>query len=126
ERDDWLSEAARLDAHHAWEELVDAMTDYRVPVNLAETPRSTVDRVTTTERLQVGPRGALRRLGTAEEFARYAKAPVLDTKLLGSVTELRRSFAARANRSTRIRAVLLPPSVTERWRVMVWHRFTDV
>jgi hypothetical protein len=126
ERDDWLSEAARADAHHAWEELVDAMIDYRVPVNLAETPRTTVDRVTTIERLQTGPQGALRRVGKAEEFARYAKAPVLDTKLLGSVTQLRRSFAARANRGTRLRAVLLPPSVTDRWRMSVWNRFTDL
>ena len=126
ERDDWLTEAVRIDAHHAWEELVDAMIDYRVPVDLAETPRRMVDRVTTTERLKPGPQGALRRVGTAEEFARYAPAPMLDVTLQRSLVEVRRSFAARANRGIRIRAVLLPPSVTGRWRLRTWNQFTDV
>jgi hypothetical protein len=101
------------------------MIDYRLPVVPAETPRTTVGRVTTLERLKEGPQSALRRVSTAEEFARYARIPVLDVTLQGSVSELRKSFAARADRGTRIRAVLLPPSVTERWRMRAWHWFTD-
>ena len=41
------AEAARVraDAHAAWDELIDTMVDYRVPIDPTETPRATAERL---------------------------------------------------------------------------------
>src|SRR5581483_10502008 len=38
-------DAARRRAHVAWDELIDTMVDYRIPIDLAETPRTTAERL---------------------------------------------------------------------------------
>ena len=107
---------ARSQAHHAWDELVDTMVDYNVPVDDAETPRATVNRLVTKERLRDKAEQGVRLLSTVEEHARYARTPLTGGQLRSAVDDVRTAFAARASRKTRILAVLLPPSVLRRWR----------
>ena len=44
--DDGAADWARRRAHAAWDELIDTLTDLRVPVDDTETPRATAHRVT--------------------------------------------------------------------------------
>ena len=108
-------EAARGDAHAAWDELVDTLVDYRIPLDESETPRVTADRVATLLRLRPEAADGVRRLGQAEERARYAKAPLPAGGLSAALRAVRSAIAGRATRWTRVRAVLLPPSVLRRW-----------
>jgi transglutaminase-like putative cysteine protease len=114
--------AVRSRAHHAWDELVDTMVDYKVPVDEAETPRATVTRLVTKERLRDKAEEGVRLLSTVEEHARYARTPLTGGQLRSAVDEVRTAFASRASRKTRILAVLLPPSVLRRWRTATAQR----
>jgi hypothetical protein len=113
---------ARSQAHHAWDELVDTMIDYHVPTDDAETPRATVTRLVTKERLRDQAEQGVRLLSTVEEHARYARHPLTGGQLRSSVDDVRTAFAARASRKTRILAVILPPSVLRRWRATTSQR----
>jgi transglutaminase-like putative cysteine protease len=110
------AEAARADAHAAWAELLDTMVDFRIMVDPTETPRATAERLVRAERLEVTAADGIRLLGRAEERARYARDPLSTEQLVQSLRTVRRAFAGNASRRTRIMAVLLPPSVLERWR----------
>jgi transglutaminase-like putative cysteine protease len=109
------AETARGDAHAAWDELIDTLVDYRIPLDEAETPRVTAERVATMLRLSPEAAEGVRRLGSAEERARYAKVPLPAGGLAAALRTVRMAIAGRAPRWTRIRAVLLPPSVLHRW-----------
>jgi hypothetical protein len=112
-------EQARRDAHAAWDELIDTLIDFRLPVDLAETPRTTADRVVRDAALRdAAAKGALL-LGRAEERARYARAPLATDQLGSSLRAVRRAFAQRASRRTRFMAAVLPRSVLQRWRLAV-------
>jgi transglutaminase-like putative cysteine protease len=123
--------AARHRAHQVWDELLDTMIDYRVPLNPAETPRVTADRLIRDCRLAVDPEAAgtdpdpARRpppgngmllLGRAEERARYAREPLPAAGLVGALRAVRKAVAGQADRRVRLRAALLPPSTLLRWR----------
>ncbi|MEV6599445.1 DUF3488 and transglutaminase-like domain-containing protein [Actinoplanes sp. NPDC051346] len=109
---------AREDAHAAWDELVDTMVDYRVPVDPTETPRHTAQRLIREAELIGTPAAeSAVLLGHAEERARYARRPVRGEGLTEALTQVRRGLARTAPRGTRLRAVLLPPSVMLRWRL---------
>lgn len=134
-------DAARRDAHAAWDELRDTMIDFQVEVNDAETPRATIDRlntlltdgaplvapapegdvVATGVPRQRAPRHAapLRDqtmlLSRAEERARYARRPLHPYGLDGAVGAVRDALAARATRWQRLSARVLPRSVLRRW-----------
>lgn len=108
--------AARADAHAAWAELLDSMVDFRIEVDPTETPRATAERLVRAERLETPAADGVRLLGRAEERARYARDPLSTEQLVRSLRTVRRAFAGNAGRGTRIMAVLLPPSVVERWR----------
>ena len=62
---------ARQDAHQAWAELLDTMIDFSVPVDEAETPRATVNRLVDLPTL-VPVRSSADLLARAEERASYA------------------------------------------------------
>jgi transglutaminase-like putative cysteine protease len=113
--------AARHQAHAAWDELLDTMIDFQVPLDPAETPRTTATRLVRECRLDVGgasPAGdGARLLGQAEERARYAPSPMSAAGLLTALRAVRRALAAEATRRTRWRARLLPPSTLLRWRM---------
>ncbi|MBM7489951.1 transglutaminase-like putative cysteine protease/uncharacterized membrane protein YhaH (DUF805 family) [Micromonospora luteifusca] len=109
--------AARADAHAAWAELLDTMVDFKIPVDLTETPRATADRlVRETLSDDTAAIGSAQLLGRAEERARYARDPLTGERLLPALRAVRGALAARADRRTRLFAAVLPPSVLLRWR----------
>jgi transglutaminase-like putative cysteine protease len=112
------AQRVRADAHAAWDELIDTLVDYRVPIDRTETPRATAERLAADELGgHSGPAvDAARLLGRAEERARYAREPMAGTGLTGALRAVRRALAERATRRTRLVAALLPPSVLGRWR----------
>jgi transglutaminase-like putative cysteine protease len=107
------------EAHAAWDELVDTLVDYDVPVNDAHTPRVVARRVIRELDLFGPPAEALQLLGRAEEQARYARVPQVSGDLGSGLRSVRRAVAATRSRPSRIRAVLLPPSVLRRWRYRI-------
>ncbi|MEV4541034.1 DUF3488 and transglutaminase-like domain-containing protein [Micromonospora echinaurantiaca] len=110
---------ARADAHAAWDELLDTLVDYRVRVDLTETPRATADRlVREALSADAGAVTAVRLLGRAEERARYARDPLTGERLLPALRSVRGALAAQADRRTRLLAAVLPPSVLLRWRLV--------
>ncbi|MFI5933398.1 DUF3488 and DUF4129 domain-containing transglutaminase family protein [Actinoplanes sp. NPDC051494] len=107
---------AREDAHAAWDELVDTMLDFRVPVDPTETPRHTAQRLIREAELEAGTAQAATLLGQAEERARYARKPLRGEGLTEALAEVRKGMSASATARTRLTALLLPPSVMLRWR----------
>jgi transglutaminase-like putative cysteine protease len=108
---------AREDAHAAWDELVDTMVDYRVPVDPTETPRHTAQRLIREADLAEAPAESATLLGRAEERARYARLPLQGGELTVALNQVRKGLAKTATKRTRLTAVLLPPSVMLRWRM---------
>jgi transglutaminase-like putative cysteine protease len=107
---------ARHDAHAAWDELIDTMIDFRVPVDPTETPRVTAQRLVREAELESAPAESASLLGRAEERARYARQPLQGGELTEALGLVRKGLARSATRRTRLVAVLLPPSVMLRWR----------
>ncbi|GAA1551212.1 hypothetical protein GCM10009827_084770 [Dactylosporangium maewongense] len=107
-------EAARARAHHAWDELIDTMLDYRVPVHDGESPRATVARLVVDGRLRVETRDGVRLLNEVEEHARYARRPLPTPELRAALGAVRADLAGHATAAIRVRAVLLPPSLLRR------------
>ncbi|MFD0585374.1 transglutaminase family protein [Dactylosporangium darangshiense] len=114
--DDRSALVARDNAHRAWDKLLDTMTDYRVTIDEAETPRATVDRLVRKERLRDKAESGARLLSTVEEHARYARSPLSARELRTALSSVESAFAANATRKVRLIARFLPPSVLRRWR----------
>lgn len=110
------TDAARRQAHAAWDELIDTMVDHRLVVDPAETPRATVERLISTALPASAAVEQARLLGLAEERARYAPVPLSAEHLAPAVREVRRAIAGEADRGVRLTALLMPPSVLLRWR----------
>jgi transglutaminase-like putative cysteine protease len=108
--------AARADAHAAWEELIDTMVDFDVPVDPSETPRATASRLAALPAFGRDAQDATVVLARAEERARYARLPLRSDRLDASLLTVRGALTDRATRRQRILATLLPRSVTNRWR----------
>ncbi|MFF5082749.1 DUF3488 and DUF4129 domain-containing transglutaminase family protein [Actinoplanes sp. NPDC000266] len=108
---------AREDAHAAWDELLDTMVDYRVPLDPSETPRVTAQRLIKDAVLIDESATSATLLGTAEERARYARKPLQGGELTAALNHVRRGLSRSATRRTRLTAALLPPSVLMRWRL---------
>ncbi|MFJ6196350.1 DUF3488 and DUF4129 domain-containing transglutaminase family protein [Micromonospora sp. NPDC092111] len=112
------AERARADAHAAWDELLDTLVDYRVPIDRTETPRATAERlVRDAVSEDADSSTAVRLLGRAEERARYARDPLTGEPLHPALRTVRSTLAARSDRRTRFLAAVLPPSVLLRWRL---------
>ncbi|SCL59607.1 transglutaminase TgpA family protein [Micromonospora yangpuensis] len=111
------ADRARAHAHAAWDELVDTLVDYRVPVDRTETPRATADRLAGAALTgHASAATAARLLGHAEERARYARTPLTGEDLPPALHTVRSALAEQANRRTRLVATVLPPSTLLRWR----------
>jgi transglutaminase-like putative cysteine protease len=108
---------AREDAHAAWDELLDTMVDFRVPIDPAETPRIMTQRLIKDAVLVDEPASAATLLSRAEEQARYARRPMQGAELTAALTQVRKGLARSATRRVRLNALLLPPSVLMRWRL---------
>lgn len=110
--------ALRHRSRLAWDELLDSMTDYQVLPDPTESPRATVRRLAVHPVFdESAPERELWLLGQAEERGRYARTPLPPEGLVGAVTAVRRSLAVRSPRRVRVRALLLPPSTLQRWRM---------
>lgn len=98
-------------ARAAWCEFVDDLADFRIGVRTGESPRATARRV--VERLELAPAAAdaVRRIATAEERARYARASVRGDTLPTDVLLARHAVAGSVGRAARWRARLFPASV---------------
>ncbi|GIF11908.1 transglutaminase TgpA family protein [Actinoplanes teichomyceticus] len=107
---------ARVDAHAAWDELIDTMVDYRITVDPTETPRVTARRLATEAVLAPEAATAAELLGTAEERARYARQPLHGAELTSALRRVRDGLSHSATLPIRVRAVLLPPSILLGWR----------
>ncbi|MFI7215415.1 transglutaminaseTgpA domain-containing protein [Micromonospora maritima] len=117
------ADAARADAHAAWDELLDTLVDFHVRVDRTETPRATAERLSREALAEdTGAATGVRLLGRAEERARYARDPLGGAELHPALRTVRGALAARADRRTRLMAALLPPSVLSRWRTSVAER----
>jgi transglutaminase-like putative cysteine protease len=107
----WLTatgDAALADA--AWKEMTDDLADYGFSGRPSETPRALVRRLAREAHLDDHARDAVRRIGTAEERARYAASPRPGAGLRGDVRTVRQALAAQRSWSQRQRARLLPAS----------------
>jgi len=107
---------SRDHAHAVWAELIDTMIDFRVPVDQAETPRATAERLGAVGPVREFASDAILLLGQAEERARYAREPLPGGPSVDALRAVRRALAAGARRRTRLVARVLPPSVLLHWR----------
>jgi len=110
-------DAARAAAHYAWDELVDTLVDFKVPVDPAETPRVTAARVIHRLRLTGPVEESATLVAHAEERARYARVPLAEPDLTGPVRSIRKALKQHVSRRTRLGAALFPRSVLARWRI---------
>ncbi|GAA1744002.1 DUF3488 and transglutaminase-like domain-containing protein [Luedemannella helvata] len=108
---------ARHDAHQAWAELLDTMTDFAIPVDPTETPRATADRLAAVTGTDTDGERAVTKLARTEEFARYARRPLVPDGLDEAVRRARDTFAAQATRWERLSATFMPRSTVLRWRL---------
>ncbi len=107
-------QAARGDAgqaHAAWQELRDSLTDFGLGLRPSESPRAAAARIGTGTTLDRDAAAALRRIALAEERARYAPVPLPAADLAADMAAVHRALARRAGRRGRWRARLLPASV---------------
>ena len=109
-------QAARRDAHAAWEELIDTMVDFDIVVDAAETPRATAERLSGLPAMPSTATPHVELIASAEERARYARTPLRADPLEAAVQAVRRAFMSRATRRERLSAALMPRSVLQRWR----------
>ncbi len=108
-------------AHAAWDELVDVLADFGMPVIESETPRVTLRRLSAVG-LDDADRHAVELLAAAEERARYAPRPESTrssgraeaTQRILAVQVVARSIADKSPMKVRLRAWILPPSLLQR------------
>jgi transglutaminase-like putative cysteine protease len=111
------AEAARRQAHAAWDELIDTLVDHKIEMDHSETPRALTERLGRSSMLTAEPAERARLIGRAEERARYARNPLVGSDLAAALRAVRRAIRERVSLRTRLRASLLPPSTVERWRI---------
>ena len=117
-------QSSRQDAHAAWSELMDTMIDFRLPLDPAETPRSTTARLIREAHLPPPAAEAATLLRLAQERALYARDPLVGAGLGEALRTVRAAIAGRVSLRTRLVAALLPPSVLMRWRVAAIEKYT--
>jgi transglutaminase-like putative cysteine protease len=114
-----IATAERNRIHAVWDEFMDTLVDFGFGVDPSETPRTAAERIASTPYLPGDVVSDVRTLGQAEERARYAARPGSPPSFAVAMRRIRRAFAERAPWPTRLRATLLPPSVTSRWRTAI-------
>ena len=94
----------------AWREMIDSAWDLGIPPDAGETPRRTAARLAELGDFGEEQQAALGRVALATEQVLYAPTASAPLSLQQDVRTVRSGLAASADRRTRIRAVLLPPS----------------
>jgi hypothetical protein len=100
------------------------MVDYKVQVNLTETPRIVADRVIRERAMRDQAADGMRLLSRAEEHARYARTPLAGVDLSSALRAVRTAMRQGVSRRTMLRATLMPPSVFLRWRASTVNLYT--
>ena len=95
----------------AWEELRDTARDLGIEWYDARTPRQAVAGVISAKRLTGRAAEAATRIGRITERTRYAPVPPSTEGLAEDVGTVRTALLDRVDRSTRVRAALMPPSL---------------
>jgi transglutaminase-like putative cysteine protease len=114
-----IATTERRRIHAVWDEFMDTLVDFGFGIDPSETPRTAAERIASTPYLPNDVVSDVRTLGQAEERARYAAQPGSPPSFAVAMRRIRRAFAERAPWPTRLRATLLPPSVTSRWRTAI-------
>jgi hypothetical protein len=114
-----IATTERRRIHAVWDEFMDTLVDFGFGIDPTETPRTAAERVASTPYLPDDVVADVRLLGQAEERARYAARPGSPPSFAAAIRRIRHAFADRAPWRTRLRAALLPPSVTSRWRTAI-------
>ncbi len=111
----WVRRRRRLSAsasvEDAWEELRDTALDLGIDWSDARTPRQAVAGVIAGQHLTGPVAEAATRLGRVTERSRYAPLPPSTEGLAEDVSAVRTALLDRVDRSTRMRAILLPASL---------------
>jgi hypothetical protein len=95
----------------AWDELRDSARDLGVSWSDSMTPRQAVAAVISRQYLRGDVAAAATRVGRTTELSRYAPTPPSTDGLADDVTAVRTALLDRVDRSTRIRALLMPASL---------------
>ena len=103
--------SATASVEDAWEELRDTARDLGIEWSDARTPRQAVASVIEREHLTGTAADAAVRVGRVTERSRYAAVPPSTEGLSDDVGAVRTALLTRADRSTRVRAALLPLSL---------------
>jgi transglutaminase-like putative cysteine protease len=98
------------EAHVAWRELRDDLTDHGLAWHPSDSPRAVSRRIGRMLGLSPDGQEALNRITTAQEHALYARTAQTPSSLRGDVTTVRRAMDAEATPVARWQARLLPPS----------------
>jgi transglutaminase-like putative cysteine protease len=107
----WLGASGdAAQAHAAWRELLDYLTDYGFGWQPSESPRAIASRIADSADVSPAARAAVTRIAGAEERARYSLSPQSGAGLHADVMMVRRALAASSTRPQRLRARLLPAS----------------
>ena len=97
-------------AHVAWRHLEDDAADLGYSWPTSSSPRSAARALVERAELTGSPADAVKRLGRAEELARYSAAAGTSDGLYDDVAAVRRAMLERASRRDRLMAMLLPAS----------------
>jgi hypothetical protein len=116
-------------AYAAWDELLDTLVDLDIGYQPSDTPRGVARRLRETRppliETAVAEIGLLAR---AVERARYAPAPLPGEDVGPAATAVATELRLAATRWQRIRATVLPGSVTRAWRESLadtWEQVLD-
>ncbi|MFF9812747.1 DUF3488 and DUF4129 domain-containing transglutaminase family protein [Streptomyces sp. NPDC014006] len=112
------AEPARLAAQQAaaghvlavWRELIDTAWDYGIPPDDALTPRKAAARIVRLGELEGPAAASVHRVAGAVEQVLYAPRPRAEAGLADDVRRMRAALRAKADRRTRLRALVAPRS----------------
>ncbi|WP_435612045.1 transglutaminaseTgpA domain-containing protein [Streptomyces sp. bgisy159] len=120
-----VSEAAVAHVLAVWRELLDTAWDYGIVPDDALTPRRAAERIVRIGELDEAAARSVRRVAGAVEQVLFAPEPRAEAGLAGDVRDVRAALRARAERRTKLRAVLAPRSavravwdLSDRWAAL--------
>ena len=106
----WHARDDAAQAHVAWRELRDDLTDHRIPSRASESPRALAQRLALSLGLAGAGRAALERVALAEERASYASSPPDSARLRSDVAVVRRAVGRASGLRARVLARIAPTS----------------
>lgn len=110
-----------LHALAVWQELTDTAWDFGIPPDDSQTPRKTAARIVRLGHLDPAAAASVHRVADAVEQVLYAPSPRPVAGLAEDVRGVASQLGSKADRTTRLRAVLAPrSSVRVVWALSDW------